>query len=175
LEARPPIHVRGNATVAPTGYAPSQIRHAYGVDRVSADGSLLVIGIVDAYDDPTIAADLQTFITKFALKPMHGLSTADPCTVSAGPHPCFQKVFAGGKPRTDGGWALETSLDVEWSHAIAPGADIVLVEAANGRVSSLLAAVDVAVANGARVVSMSWGARNSRPSQGATFTSTTAA
>lgn len=157
LEARPPIHVRGNATVAPTAYAPSQIRHAYGFDRLNVDGSSVVVGIVDAYDDPAIAGDLQKFISQFNLKPMHGLSAADPCTVSAGPHPCFQKVFAQGKARTDGGWALEMSLDVEWSHAIAPGADIVLVEAANGRVSSLLTAVDVAVTYGARIVSMSWG------------------
>lgn len=169
LEARPPIHVRGNATVAPTGYAPNQIRHAYGFDRLTVDGSLLVIGIVDAYDDPTIGADLQTFITKFALRPMHGLSAGDPCTISAGPHPCFQKVFAAGKPRTDGGWALEMSLDVEWSHAIAPGADIVLVEAANGRVSSLLGAVDVAVSNGARVVSMSWGGSEFSNESGSDF------
>lgn len=169
LEARPPIHVRGNATVAPTGYAPSQIRHAYGFDRISVDGTQLVIGIVDADDDPTIAGDLQTFITKFTLKPMHGLSAADPCTVSAGPHPCFQKVFAGGKPRTDGGWALEISLDVEWSHTVAPGADIVLVEAANGRVSSLLTAVDAAVANGARVVSMSWGGSEFSTESGSDF------
>jgi subtilase family serine protease len=169
LEARHPIHVRGNATTAPTGYAPSQVRHAYGFDRLTADGSLMVLGIVDAYDDPTITGDLQTFITAFGLKPMHGLSAADPCTAGAGPHPCFQKVFAGGKPRTDGGWSLEISLDVEWSHAIAPGADIVLVEAANGRVSSLLSAVDVAAANGARVVSMSWGGSEFSTEAGSDF------
>jgi subtilase family serine protease len=157
LEARHPIHVRGNATPAPTGYAPSQIRHAYGFDRLSVDGSGLVIAIVDAFDDPNIAGDLQTFISHYGLKAMHGLSASDSCTVGAGPHPCFQKAFAEGKPRPDGGWSLEISLDTEWAHVVAPGADILLVEAKNALVSSLLTAVDAAVAGGAKVVSMSWG------------------
>src|SRR5207247_1098068 len=59
--------------------------------------------------------------------------------------------------RPDAGWALEISLDVQWAHAIAPGADILLVEASTNSFSNLLGAVDVAVARGAQVVSMSWG------------------
>ena len=62
-----------------------------------------------------------------------------------------------GQPKTDSGWALEESLDVEWAHAIAPGATILLVEASSASISSLLAAVDYAVSQGASVVSMSWG------------------
>ena len=53
--------------------------------------------------------------------------------------------------------ALEISLDVEWAHAIAPKANIILVEASSSSFSALLTAVDVAVHNGASVVSMSWG------------------
>src|SRR2546430_1848704 len=49
--ARPPIHVRGNATKAPTGLSPSQVRHGYGFDQLSATGSGQTIAIVDAYDD----------------------------------------------------------------------------------------------------------------------------
>lgn len=162
--AHPPIHVRGKARPAPVSYTPAQIRHAYGFDSipnvsgVPNDGKGLIIAIVDAYDDPTIANDLQTFIAQFGLPQMNGLSTQSPCSVAAGPHPCFQKVYAhGAVPPTNAGWALEIALDVEWAHAIAPGADILLVEANSNSLADLLDAVDVAVSDGAKVVSMSWG------------------
>lgn len=157
--ANPPIHVRGKPTAsAPTGLSPAQIRHAYGFDQLSNDGSGQIIGIVDAFDDPTAASDLQTFINQYGLASMYGLPNTPSCTVAAGPHPCFQKLYAQGrKPRTNGGWALEVSLDVQWAHAIAPGADILLVESTNNSFSSLLGAIDVAANNGASVVSMSWG------------------
>ncbi|MFP3548454.1 hypothetical protein SB748_34270, partial [Rhizobium sp. SIMBA_035] len=71
---------------------------------------------------------------------------------------CFTKVYARGpRPRTDAGWSLEISLDVEWVHAIAPKARILLVEAASASFNDLLAAVDIAVKRGASVVSMSFG------------------
>ncbi len=156
--AHPPIHVRGKARSVPAAYMPTQIRHAYGIDGISNNGTGQIIAIVDAYDDPTIAADLQTFISQFGLPPIHGLSLQSACTVAAGPHPCFQKVYAqGATPPVNGGWALEIALDVEWAHAIAPGADIVLVEASSNSLADLLGAVDVAVGKGAKVVSMSWG------------------
>lgn len=169
VDAKPPHHARhapssGEAqrvSGTTSYYEPAQVRHAYGIDQLAATGAGQIIGIVDAYDDPTAAVDLQTFITNFGLAPMHGLSSSDPCTVSAGPHPCFQKVFAqSGKPSSNGGWALETSLDVQWAHAVAPGADILLVEARNNSLSNLFGAVDVAVSRGAKVVSMSWGAND---------------
>ncbi len=157
--AHPPIHVKPEATASPTGYSPAQIRHAYGFDLLAGDGRGPIIGIVDAFDDPTAASDLQTFITTFGLPSMNGLPNTPSCTVAAGPHPCFQKVFAQKKARVDGGWALEVSLDIQWAHAIAPGADILLVEAQTNSFSNLLGAVDLAVSRGARVVSMSWGGR----------------
>ena len=155
--AHPPIHVKPKATTSPTGYSPGQIRHAYGFDRLTGDGRGQILGIVDAFDDPTAASDLQTFITTFSLLGMNGLPNTPGCTVATGPHPCFQKVFAQKKPRVDGGWALESSLDIQWAHAIAPGADILLVEAQTNSFSNLLGAVDLAVNSGARVLSMSWG------------------
>lgn len=151
--AHPPVHIRGNARTAPVDYSPAQIRTAYGVAQLGTNGSREVIAIVDAYDAPTIQNDLQSFSNYFGLPKMNVN-----CTVAAGPHPCFQKVYAAGvKPRSDGGWALEASLDVEWAHAIAPGADIILVEAASPSFADMLTAVDAAVAIGAHVVSMSWG------------------
>jgi len=144
--ARPPIHVKPFATTSPTGISPAQIRHAYGFDLITNQGAGQTIGIVDAYDDPNIEADLAVFNKTFGLPP---------CTTNNG---CFQKMYASGvRPRADAGWALEIALDVEWAHAIAPQARILLVEAASNSFSDLLAAVDFAVFRGASVVSMSWG------------------
>jgi len=145
--ARPPIHLKGtNASTGPRGMTPSTTRHAYGFDLVSNQGAGQVIGIVDAYDDPNIESDLGVFDSTFSLPT---------CTSGNG---CFRKVYAqGSRPSTNSGWALEISLDVEWAHAMAPQARIVLVEAASSSFTNLMQAVDVAVQNGASVVSMSFG------------------
>jgi subtilase family serine protease len=138
------------ATAGPTGYMPSQIRHAYGFDQitlaggVAGDGSGTTIAIVDAFDDPNVANDLQQFDAQFGL-----------------PNPSFTKVNQSGGsllPAPDSGWASEIALDVEWSHAIAPGANILLVEANDNTVGNLLAAVKYAAQQpGVVAVSMSWG------------------
>lgn len=144
--ARPPIHLKGNARSSPSGLSPARARHAYGFDLLANQGAGQTIGIVDAFDDPNIESDLGVFNTTFGLPA---------CTSGNG---CFQKIYASGtKPNTNAGWALEISLDVEWAHAIAPQAKIILVEAASNSFANLLHAVDVAVQSGASVVSMSWG------------------
>jgi hypothetical protein len=131
----------------PSGYSPAQVRHAYGFDQQSQDGRGITIAIVDAYDAPNILSDLNTFSTQFGLP-----------TTSSGLF-TFTKAYAqGSKPSANGGWAQETSLDVEWAHAIAPRANILLVEAANNSFTNLFGAVDYAVSHGASIVSMSWGA-----------------
>src|SRR5581483_2521624 len=103
-------------TSGPTGYTPSQIRHAYGFDQITlsggvvGDGTGTTIAIVDAFDNPNVANDLHTFDHQFGL-----------------PDPVFTKVNqTGGStlPPPDAGWASETALDVEWAHAIAPKAKI---------------------------------------------------
>ncbi len=141
------IHVRPEAGSGPSGETPATIRAVYGL--LSSGGSG-VIAIVDAFDYPTAEADLGVFSTQFGLPD---------CTTANG---CFRKIFASGKkPRANCGWAQEAALDIEWAHAMAPGAKIVLVEAASNRFSDMFAAVDVAsniVANGGGgEVSMSWG------------------
>ncbi len=93
------------------------------------------IAIVDAYDDPWIMDDLNTFSAQFGL----------PLVSSSN----FQVVYASGtEPPFDvadnGGWELEESLDVEWAHAMAPNANIVLVEAYSNSLQYLLPAVQVA-------------------------------
>lgn len=147
------------ATTGPAGYSPRQVRHAYGFDKLDNDGAGQIIGIVSAFDYPNAAADLKTFIKSFRLKMMNGLPGRAPCTVAAGPHPCFQVVFAQGtQPAFNEGWALESAIDIQWAHAIAQGADILLVETADNTFGNLFQGVDVAVILGASVVSMSWGA-----------------
>ena len=65
--------------------------------------------------------------------------------------------------QTNSSWGEEESLDVEWAHAIAPGANILVVEAAPGNTRAsnyriLMAAVQTASTTpGVVVVSMSWG------------------
>jgi hypothetical protein len=134
------------ATAAPQGYTPTQIRHAYGFDQISgpADGSGTTIAIVDAYDDPNIAGDLQQFDAAFHL-----------------PDPVFNKYDQNGGtnyPGPNAGWIREIALDVEWAHAIAPGATIDLFEANSAAQSDLFTAIQTAAsAPGVNVVSMSFG------------------
>ena len=138
--ARPPLwmNLKPSAT---TYYTPAQIRHAYGFDQLSATGAGQKIAIVDAYGSSSIQKDLNTFCTQF------GLPTT---TVNI-----YYAQKASTRPNT--GWAQETTLDVEWAHAIAPDATIMLVIAKSSSFNDLLGAVDYAVSLGANVVSMSWG------------------
>ena len=119
----------------PRTVQPAQIRHAYGFDQITNQGAGQIIGIIDAYDDPNAESDLAVFDQQFGLPP---------CTTANG---CFRKIFGGSKrPKANAGWALEISLDIEWAHAIAPKATILLVEATTDSLGDLLSGVDVAVA-----------------------------
>ena len=81
-----------------------------------------------------------------------------------------------GATTTNAGWALETALDVEWAHAIAPQANIILVEAASSSLTSLMSAVAFAGKQaGVTVVSMSWGASEFRGESSYNSVFTTAA
>src|SRR5260370_18332217 len=63
-----------------------------------------------------------------------------------------------GQAGVNAGWSLETALDVEWAHAVAPKANILLVESASASLSDLVGAVDFARnQTGVVAVSMSWG------------------
>jgi len=123
---------------------------AVSSSKTVATGGSGIIAIVDAYDYVTAASDFGVFSGQF------GLPTGNTCN---GGKPCFSVVYASGrKPRANCGWAQEAALDIEWAHAMAPAAKIVLVEAASNSYASLFAAVDVATTlPGVREVSMSWG------------------
>ena len=130
----------GNSPDLSGGYTPAQIRHAYGIDQLSETGAGQTIAIVDAYDDPSIASDLNAFDQQF------GLPAAN-----------FVKETPQGLPTVDAGWDGEISLDVEWAHAIAPAARIMLVETMDSSGSALDAGVQYAYNQGASQISMSWG------------------
>lgn len=155
-----PAHVQkfvGKAVSLSGGNSPTSVLTAYGFNNLSCthttttdwtDPSLCghgqTIAIVDAYDDPNVESDLQTFDTQFNLPS---------CTVANG---CFVKSSPSGIT-TDPGWAMEISLDVQWAHSIAPGAKIVLVESSNNLLGNLLGGENIAVGAGAQQVSNSWG------------------
>jgi subtilase family serine protease len=139
--ARPALRILVTPAVTSpaTPYTPAQIRHAYGFDQLNVTGAGQKIAIVDAYGNQNVQSDLNTFCTQFGLKTT---------TVMV-----LGNNFGGN----GNGWDLETSLDVQWAHVVAPDATIILSVAASASDSDLLAAVDAAVAAGASVVSMSWG------------------
>ncbi len=141
------------AAATPQGYGPAAFKAAYGVRGTSRAR----VGIVVAYDAPTIASDLTIYSKTF------GLPVLPSCT-SAGQTGCFEKLNQRGSttyPATNRSWAVEASLDVESVHGMCPGCRISLIEATSPSMSNLSTAVSEAVANGAKVVSNSYGGSES--------------
>lgn len=126
------------ATISPTGLTPNQIRSAYNLPSTGGNGT---IAIVDAYDCPTVQNDFTTFSQQFELP-----------TVNFEVHKMARSISVNAN------WSLEISLDVQWAHAIAPNAKILLVEARSSSIIDLLSAVKYAAGRPDVVaVSMSWG------------------
>jgi subtilase family serine protease len=145
------IRVQPNGGLGPGGgMTPTQIRSFY---NLPSTGGANAIAIVDAYHYPTALNDFNVFSSQF------GLPRETSTNATASTNTVFQVVYANGsKPRTNGGWAQEAALDIEWAHAMAPGAKIYLIEAASNSYASLFAAVDKARSlPGVKQVSMSWG------------------
>jgi len=124
----------------PTGILPRQFRAAYGFNQIPNHGAGVTIALVDAYKDPNIVSDLAFYASYFNLAPCN-FTVVDQATVEGQ------------------GWDLEESLDVQQACALAPQANIVLVEAASSSYTDLLTAVATATQApyNASVVSMSWG------------------
>jgi subtilase family serine protease len=159
----------GLTLTVPSGETPGSLACVYGIAQSLTSGcpktstslpspstSGGVIAIVDAFDYPTAQNDFDKFSTQFGLP----LSTSNVCNSG---QPCFVKIYANGVPKKNCGWAQEAALDIEWAHAMAPSAQIVLVEAKSNSFTDLFKAVDVATAYvtahsavGGQV-SMSWG------------------
>ena len=163
------VTVSAGATVAPsalpggttpTGLTPAQVRAAYGLGTpgggisypvafggIAGDGAGQTIAIVVAYDDPYAVSDLHGF------SQYYGLPDA----------PSFVKLNQRGGtalPAADPGigWSEEASLDFEWSHAMAPRANLILYEADSDDSYDVYTAVATAAANPAvTVINMSFG------------------
>ena len=178
-QVQPPVSVALLSSVdsvgasAPYGLTPNQVRGAYGLGTytsgvltnpitfsgIQGDGSGQTIAIIDAYDDPNALSDLNAFSTYFGLPTFGGTG-----------NPRFKKLNQNGGtslPHTDPGgawsatgndsWEMEESLDIEWAHAMAPMANVILFEASNAG-SGLYTAVQTArTTSGVVAVSMSWG------------------
>jgi len=171
-------------------YTPAQIRAAYGFSALptTMDGAGQTIAIVVENDDPNLLNDVQQFDAQFSLTPLG---------TSGGPNLAIYTVLNGvgveavlngapldqngvpvsqsgnapvslPPPDLSGGWADEEAQDVEWAHAIAPGANIDVVEVyPSFTVSPSGASIDTSLLTGAQIagrlpgvsaVSMSWGA-----------------
>ena len=119
-------------------YAPLDIHEAYGIPETGDSGT---IALIEAYDNPKVAADLTTFSTVFTW---------------ATPKLEVYKMSSTILPNA--GWALESDLYVQWAHAVAPDANLLVVEAKSASIVDLMAAVDYAISRSDVVaISMSWG------------------
>jgi hypothetical protein len=131
--------------LTPQGFSPSQMKTAYNLPSSGGDGT--TIAIIDAYDTPNILDYFNTFSNQFGLPDN-----------TSGNFIVYKIPGTNAPPLKDIGWQLETCLDVEWAHAMAPNAKILLVEAVNPSNNALLSAVDYATSQpGVVAVSMSWG------------------
>ncbi len=138
-----PTSNTADGTLSPCGYAPQDVYKLAGLQTAYSQGYKgkgQTIAIVDAYGSPTITQDLATFNS------IYGLPTSNFTVVQTVPFTA-----------TDAGWAVETTLDVEWSHAIAPEANILLVATPTNYDNDLQAGVLYVIENGlANVISNSY-------------------
>jgi subtilase family serine protease len=121
-QTQPPSEAQCVTAFTVPCYDPAQIETAYNEQPLFArgiNGAGQTIVIVDSYGSPTIQSDLATFDAQFGLPAPPSFKIIQP----AGAVPPYDPTNA-----TMAGWAGETTLDVEWSHSIAPGASILLVE-----------------------------------------------
>lgn len=140
--AHPPIRIADGLQDPghPVGIFPAQLKAAYGFNRIANQGQGQTIALIDGSGDVNIESDLAAYKAQFHLGPCN-----------------FQRVTLGSQQGLVE-WSLEEALDVEQACALAPQANIVLVEAASSGEQDLFTAVQVAYTQyNATVISMSWG------------------
>ncbi|HEV2885411.1 MAG TPA: hypothetical protein VGX49_00750, partial [Jatrophihabitans sp.] len=156
IDVSQPAALASNPDVAtpsatPAGYGPPELISAYHLDTSLGSGQ--TVALVDAFDSPSAEADLAVYRAQYGLPA---------CTTANG---CFRKVNQAGAssplPVANSGWAAEIALDVDMVSAVCPQCNILLVEANSNYTSDLGAAVDTAVALGAKFVSNSYGGADS--------------
>jgi len=132
---------------APAGLSPQVLHSAYSLPSSTPNSATQTIALIDAYDDPTIEADLETYNAQFGLPA---------CNVQNG---CFRKVDEHGGtsyPTGNTSWSSEIALDVEVAHAICNDCHILLVETRTNLFADLETGVKTAVSLGATEVSNSY-------------------
>ena len=162
-------------------YTPAQIRAAYSLPPLPAAGAALTasqaaqlgagqtIYIVNAMHNPNVVAELTAFNQKFGLPACTSKAIANTASLplaAASRSGCELSIVystaSGGMtsnaPAYEVGWATETALDVQWAHATAPLARIVLIEANTASLNDMLGGIKLANAMGPGIVSMSFGA-----------------
>jgi subtilase family serine protease len=152
----------------PTGYTPKQLEDAYGLNAISfngikGNGAGQTIALVDDGDNPSFPVSTSSSFNTGSLHLFDQyFGLPDP--------PSFTKVNQTGAasplPGAVSGWTVEIALDIEWAHVMAPGANIVLVEASTNFETAEATAGKIAT-----VVSMSFGGGESgnEKSNDATF------
>lgn len=135
----------------PAGWGADDLASAYRLPSEAGPDTL--VGISIAYDAPNLEADLAAYRAQYGLPP---------CTTANG---CFRKVNQQGLPAplpaADFGWAMESTLDVSMVSAACPSCRILVVEGNTPGFADLAETEDTAVRLGAKVVSNSYGARES--------------
>jgi len=118
----------------PCGYEPATLETAYGLSSLygsGLDGTGQTVVIVDAFGSPTANDDFIVFSEVFGL-PTNSLTVYSPF----------------GTPPYNSGWAGETTLDIEWAHAVAPGANIALIQSIDNYDNNLQNAIQWALTAG---------------------------
>ena len=137
----------GPPNAPPCGYQPSDIQTAYNLTPLyqeGLNGRGRTVAIVDAYGSTTIAYDVAAFSQFMGLPPPD-------LTIIGTP------TESNFSTDANAGWATETTLDVEWVHAIAPGAKIVLVVTPTNSFNDLFAGIiQAASVPGVVSISNSW-------------------
>lgn len=150
------LELFGAAASDPAVLFPEDIERTYNLPSTGGNGA---IAIIDPYDDPTILDDAGYFSSILGLLPLNATN--------------FEKHTMAQSIDSNSNWTMEVSLDVEWAHAIAPNAKILLVEAvndivyySNGTAGPMLDAVDYARSRSDVVaISMSWGINEAKMTQ----------
>jgi len=190
LLAATALNLRGNVRPMASGidyatYTPAQIRNSYAMqalpdwraalspEQSAALGAGQTIYLVTAYQDAQIAQELEAFNARFDLPPcqVSRLSTPQALPLpGANAEGCALQIvsstsagnIATALPAYNAAWARETALDVQWAHATAPLARLVLIEAEDATLGSMLGAIKLANKMGPGVVSMSFGCPEGR-------------
>jgi hypothetical protein len=146
-----------NANPSSSDLNPSQINSHYGIGSAnvngnSVDGTGTTIAIIDENIDDNLGSDIAGFDAKWGLPALNSSSTQIALSLTEGGTTYNPVHDTAGSDGTD---ALETALDVEFAHAVAPGAIIDVIDTPTGM---QLGGVSYAASlSGVAVISMSWG------------------